>query len=151
MYPLSHLTLSVHHDHDGDCRVTATVSSNSFAGSSSAWFQPSALAAFASAVLALAESGCGSATPEAGYLDPNGTNADPLVVIVGPRDSHGHFPVTVRLSAAAHIGADRYLITQRVEAGLDVVPAPLERFARVLSSIPTGSVVTAVLEGEGSF
>ncbi|MFA6902853.1 MAG: hypothetical protein WC236_07220 [Gallionellaceae bacterium] len=146
----SELSVTVVHDHDGECSVTFMLKSGAFQGLGRAWLDIDDVSAFVASTKTLADTSAGEASLRGGYFDKDGTPNFTVNLSLRPHGTRGHILVSSELASDLPNESSTSQSVSRVSAALVVEPAALARFANRLSSIPKGAEVAATVPGEGA-
>lgn len=146
----SKLSVTVVHDHDGECSVTFMVKSGVFQGRGQAWLDIEDVLAFVASTKRLAATSLGEASLRGGYVNSDGTPNFTVNVSLRPKGTRGLILISSELASDPPSDSPESQGVSRVSAALVVEPAALARFASQLSSIPKGAEVEATVPGEST-
>ena len=146
----SELRVSVSHDPDDECYVTATLTSGPFRGIGRAYLPIGHVSEFASATKQLASTSTGRAVLQGGYINPNGSPDYTVNLGLLPHGRRGYILLMVELSSGPLASDAEVQVTSRVSCALIIDPAALDRFANRLLGISEGGNLETVVQGESA-
>jgi hypothetical protein len=146
----SELRVSVSHDPDDECYVTATLTSGPFRGIGRAYLPIGHVSEFASATKQLASTSTGKAVLRGEYINQDGSRDYIINLSLLPHGRRGHILLMVELSSGPPALEAEVRAISRVSTVLIIDPAALDRFANRLLGISEGGNLEAVVQGESA-